>query len=829
MLRPVTHRGIVAAAFLFMLLSGAAGVGHQLVWTRRLVDLLGASSETFSRVVGAFFVGLAFGAWLSTRRFLATLPPWQRVACAEVAVALLAIPILCVPQFDFMAALLSSHFAKLLWPLVLVTPPALAMGLAVPWTISAVSAAFPRTGGGRNPRWPVWLYAVNTLGGVSIIPTVLLFLLPRFGLSGASIALICVNLAVAVGAWSLSWGQRGRTIDVLKLEPIQVGGFVRFAAFASGFLVLGFEVVLQHQLAQVTINSLFSSGTVLALVLFSLAVAAALAPMVARRLGERALACALAATVVLALAQPFCLIAMRKGLAILPYELTPIPYVIEVIKLGAVAVLPAMIASGLVFPLLLLRANASARDIGVLLAWNGMGGWLGAELTQAVMAPILGLWTSITFAAAGYGVVLIAATFHRWTKRWVISCGVGVIAFAALASTVAFATRRLPQATINPGERLIEVAVSREGVVATVECGRDDWRMLFNNSYTLGGSRAQFNQERQAHLPLLLHGNVKRVACLGIATGSTIAGAALHTNVQSIDAIELSPTVVAHAGKFFAPYNRNVLKDPRVHVIEDDARWIIAQRPNAYDVVIGDLFLPWRTGEARLFAREHFENVRRSLKPDGIYCQWLPLFQLTRPQFEAIARTFAQVFPNTFLVRGDFYSELPILGLVGGRELARVSWASVSNGCTALRLSGKVTDPLVKHVEGVAMMALGPLPDLGAGPMNTLGNAWLEWDAGRNILGMRTPWFIGVPEAEFVRSIQRGGISSLPESLREAHEAGQFFLTLEIAAKLELPMLEELKQQMNHRMPAPLRNDSQADWRQWPMRVKPEPRNRPHG
>jgi hypothetical protein len=94
---------------------------------------------------------------------------------------------------------------------------------------------------------------------------------------------------------------------------------------------------------------------------------------------------------------------------------------------------------------------------------------------------------------------------------------------------------------------------------------------------------------------------------------------------------------------------------------------------------------------------------------------------------------------------------------------------------------------------------------------------------------MRTPWFIGVPEAEFVRNIQRGGISSVPESLREAHEAGQFFLTLEIAAKLELPMLEELKQQMNQRMPPPLRYDSQADWRQWPMRVKPEPRNRPHG
>jgi hypothetical protein len=359
-------------------------------------------------------------------------------------------------------------------------------------------------------------------------------------------------------------------------------------------------------------------------------------------------------------------------------------------------------------------------------------------------------------------------------------------------------------------------------VVATVECGPDDWRILFNNSYTLGGSRAQFNQERQAHLPLLLHGKAERVACLGIATGSAVAGASLHANVQTIDAIELSPVVVAHAERFFAPYNRNVLKEPRVHVIEDDARWIISQSGDAYDVVIGDLFLPWRTGEARLFALEHFRNVRRSLRTNGIYCQWLPLFQLTRPQFETIARTFQKVFPNAFIVRGDFYAELPILGLVGGRDLAQVNWETVSIRCDALRAQGTVTDPLVRHVEGVAMMVLGRLPSMGDGPVNTLGDAVLEWDAGKNILGMRTPWFVGVPEAEFVRDVQRSGIPLMPESLRAAHDAGQFFLTLEVAAKLNLPAASQLAAQAWSRLPDSLRTDEEADWRQWPAKVKPQ-------
>jgi hypothetical protein len=72
----------------------------------------------------------------------------------------------------------------------------------------------------------------------------------------------------------------------------------------------------------------------------------------------------------------------------------------------------------------------------------------------------------------------------------------------------------LPQA-VAPNERLAAIAVGKEGLVATLESGPGDWRMLFNNSYTLGGSKAQFNQERQALLPLLFHGKPKSVATLG--------------------------------------------------------------------------------------------------------------------------------------------------------------------------------------------------------------------------------------------------------------------------------------------------------------------------
>ncbi len=52
------ERGLAPCVFF---ISGAVALVHQVVWTRRMVDVLGASSSTFAQVVGAFFVGLALG------------------------------------------------------------------------------------------------------------------------------------------------------------------------------------------------------------------------------------------------------------------------------------------------------------------------------------------------------------------------------------------------------------------------------------------------------------------------------------------------------------------------------------------------------------------------------------------------------------------------------------------------------------------------------------------------------------------------------------------------------------------------------------------------
>lgn len=811
-------------ACLLSALSGMAGLAHQMIWTRRLVDLMGASPFTFSKVVGAFFLGLAAGSALAAVRLNNARRPWRWVACIEFLVALLALPVLLTPE---LANWLYHSPALATWlkyfvPFLFVTPPAVAMGMATPSMIRAIAmTGFPVSQG------TVWIYAVNILGGVAGIATVLLFALPKFGLTGAGL-LIC-GLNVFVGVLALLQDRTAKGLNVVP-EIVAVSTRNVFSgqnrqlaglAFCSGFLVLSLEVILQHQFAQVTINSFFSNGTVLAWGLISLAVSSALVPLVAKSRGKsNRLPGMLLLAAACCAVQPFIFTWMRNGVEIFPYELRPVAYAWEVGKLALVALCPVFIASGLLFPFLLHKTTAEApasagRRVAVLLGWNGLGGWVGSEISQSFITPYFGLWQSIILLGAGYAALAVFVAPKKNFSWFPIATGAGIVGAFVFGSA-------LPQISLNPGEHLATVKVGREGVVATVECAPGDWRILFNNSYTLGGSKARANQEREAHLPILLHGHARSIAILGVASGGTVAGATLHSELERIDAAELSPLVLQQARQFFTPYSRTVFNDSRVHLIQEDARWMVATKENTYDVVVGDLFLPWRTGEARLFSVEHFQAVRRALKSDGVFCQWLPLFQLTRAQFDAISRSFQEVFPDAMVVRGDFYTELPIVGLVGGRDLEKLNWKEIADGCSRLRLRGDITDPLVRHEEGLAMMLVGELPSPAKGPVNTLGNAWLEWDCGKNIVGMASPWFIGVPEAEYLQEIQRTAQCLIPPALQEAHDSGQFFLTLEIAAKLRLPQYYNFAEQIPARLPAAMREDREVSWQEWPTRVKPK-------
>jgi len=784
----LNSRTIPTAALTLAFLSGAAALAHQVLWVRMMVDVLGAGAGTFARVTGAFFLGLALGAWIAAIR--SPRNPWLGLGVVEALVGLFAGIVLAactqIPQF-FPSGL--PAYSEWVLPFLLIIPPAFGMGMTLPWMIRASRASGKRS---------TWLYAINTMGAVLGIILILAWALPHWGLRGAALGAVGVNLLIALAAGILAFrDSHDREANPLPLSNAPSARCV--IAFVSGFLVLSQETLLQQQFAQVTINSLFSSGTVLAFVLLCLAAAAFLVPALVRKIPkvDHLLAISLALAAATCALQPLIFTLATSGMQALNYEVSGGAYILQVCRLGLMTIAPVMLCAGLIFPLLILDSQGNARAVGQLIAWNGLGGLLGAELTQIGLGPEFGLWQGMAVLACGY-LLLLARTGSRV-----------LLGSAALFVVVGILwSPRLPQAGINSPARIAAIKMGPEGMVGVIERGEDDWNILFNNTYTLGGSRAQYNQERQALLPLILHGEAKTAATLGVATGSTLAGAALDGRLERIDAMELSPLAARYAREYFAPYNRNVFADPRVNVLIGDARWLISAKPDTYDVVIGDLFLPWRTGEGRLFSREHFLKVKASLREGGIFCQWLPLYQLTQAQYELILRTFLSVFPEAFLVRGDFYYDRPIIGLIGGRRLEDLDWQKIAQATERLKKEGQTKDALVRNTEGVAMLLLGTPPPPPPGPENTLANAELEWDAGRNIIGLPTPWFAKRDFMEYCETTK----SQLAEVV-----PGEWHSALNASSRL----LHHRKGDPGKLLPSSLAVDWDADWQKWPGMPKP--------
>jgi len=276
------------------------------------------------------------------------------------------------------------------------------------------------------------------------------------------------------------------------------------------------------------------------------------------------------------------------------------------------------------------------------------------------LLPIAGLWPSFAALSLLYGAmaVFVPSAELRGRVRRDLLLAIGWLVVVSLANPLA-----VPPVALRPGEQALAIEFTPAGVVAVVE--RDGERLIrVDNHYALGGTAEQVHQERQAHLPLVLAPHARRVAYAGSATGISAGGALAHP-IESLTVVELIPGVARAAARWFGDANRGVYADPRTQIVLDDARNYLRWTHDRFDVVVADLFVPWQAGAGALYTREHFEAVRARLLPGGLFCQWLPLYQLGEPELRAITATFRDVFPRTALFRGDFFGRFPIAALVG--------------------------------------------------------------------------------------------------------------------------------------------------------------------
>jgi spermidine synthase len=136
-----------------------------------------------------------------------------------------------------------------------------------------------------------------------------------------------------------------------------------------------------------------------------------------------------------------------------------------------------------------------------------------------------------------------------------------------------------------------------------------------------------------AHALVIGHGS-------GVTTASVLAGGAGKTDV-----VELEPGVVA-ASRWFHAKGEDPLDDPRTHLVLGDARTQLLYGGGHYGLIVSEPSNPWIAGVNNLFTVDFYRRVRARLEPDGVFCQWLQLYELSPQTFATLLRSFLDVFPQ---------------------------------------------------------------------------------------------------------------------------------------------------------------------------------------
>ena len=220
-----------------------------------------------------------------------------------------------------------------------------------------------------------------------------------------------------------------------------------------------------------------------------------------------------------------------------------------------------------------------------------------------------------------------------------------------------------------------------------------------NLHYRFGRTGDSTRECRQAHIPLLLHRRPRDVLFMGLGTGLTAGGAIPHSEVKNIVAVELIPEVV-EAARLLADHNYGIVHLPRVDVRIDDARHYLFATDRRFDVIVSDLFVPWESESGYLYTVEHYRVARQRLKPGGLFCKWLPLYQVGAREFELIANSFANVCPVTTIWWGESEMDAakPVVALVGSDAPIEIDAGRLEARLATLRRSARSSDENLRTV-----------------------------------------------------------------------------------------------------------------------------------
>ena len=733
---------LVAACFV---LSGATGLIYEVLWARMLGLVFGATTLAVSTVLAAFMGGLALGSALAGRFGAAVKRPVRAYGILEIGIALYAIAVpFLFAVVDNVYAFIWQQFHpgfftfsvwRFMLSCVMLLVPTTLMGATLP----LLSSALLRSAGLKSTSI-TRLYTRNLVGAIGGCLVAGFVLLPLFGVRATIYIAALINIVIGIATIladrkPVSAIETAEDVPVISteqpdiVEPDSGDGPVRESndspwfwltcAFISGFVTISTQVAWTRMLTMIVGSSTYAFSIVVALFLLGLSAGAFL---VARRnqatdlrgvIMRVELFTAISLVISLAVANkiPRMLIAAGLGLKISSWGglLT-----LQVLSVALLILLPAFLM-GMVMPVVLIWAgnkspSRSVQLIGRSYAVNTIGAIVGAFGAGFVLIPRVSTRFTILFAgalclfvagaayqpkqnasdrdlqraiAAGVSLALVVLMFVFAPRMNLGDLSVG--AYDSLVRVLGKTRGEVEDGTVQQrGAEVHELLLYEEGPTSTVSV-RKDWditSMAINGRTNASDREDMSTQVMLGQMPVLLAPRLRNALIVGYATGVT-AGSILQSPVESVECVELEPATI-NGSKFFEHVNNHPLQDPRLRLIIDDARTYLRVTPTRYDMIVSEPSHPWVPGVANLFTQEFFQLGRDRLSDEGIFVQWLQIYQLSTSSLSSVLGTFQKTFPHVLVFRVE--------GTWKGKDLLLIG---SKTPLTLDRIKERISDPRI--------------------------------------------------------------------------------------------------------------------------------------
>ena len=677
--------GSKSILYVIFFLSGATGLVYEVIWVRLTGLVFGNTSHAISTVLGAFMAGLALGSWKLGQKADRTDNPLRMYGLLEIGIGLSAavVPLIFRALDSFYWAMEPSvssipgggGFIRFGSSFIILLTPTFLMGGTLP-----VLTRFFTENLNEVERKVGLLYALNTFGAAAGTLAAALVFIPGLGNIRTTLIIATVNVAIGLFAFWLSGRSENTTRETEPAAVIEetfvshpatpvANKLVLVTLAVSGFVSMMYEVSWTRALSAMIGSSTYAFSVMLITFLVGIALGSSI---IGKRkptatlglLGLMQLGVAIGGLVFLLgyLLAPYALIALIRAF----FYSFPAILTIQFILSAALMIL-ATLCMGATFPIASQLYSSKfmilGRSVGNIYSVNTVGAILGSLLAGFVLMPVIGTERTILVGlffnsamallllteAPGKGlaraaalVLLIVATVSMrggfFWKPDALDRGV-------LVYSRQFEAR--PELTINEHYEDTDVVYFKEGNNASISVrkGENYLGLRTNGKVDASNRDDMITQLTIGFLPGFYHPNPKSALVIGYGSGVTVGAAATIPELEEIDCVEIEPAVVG-AGSWFSDINRKSYENPKVKLTFNDARNYMNTTRKQYDIVISEPSNPWIAGVASLFTAEFYDRAVEVLKPDGVFAQWVQLYELDPEDLRMVLHEVQRRFPE---------------------------------------------------------------------------------------------------------------------------------------------------------------------------------------